>query len=151
MLSYVLGLVTALLVAVPTIIFILANLEKAEKLVALFWKALSLLRGVFKGAHKQYVKHDLQGRVNDFAKNLGKEAPYLAEERVTLEWIDDGPIARPSYRTVKSYLGSDAMTRTMLASSTVHTCSFPPASWRNSRGIRRPAKLSPSTFTSRPS
>lgn len=62
--------------------------EKIEKWSALVWKLLSKIGGVFKFAHKKYVKHDLQGRVNDFVRNLKKETPCITTERLKIEWIE---------------------------------------------------------------
>ena len=62
--------------------------EKIEKWSAILWKILSKIGFIFKGAHKKYVKHDLQGRINDFVRRLGKEMPDLANEKIEVQWID---------------------------------------------------------------
>ena len=65
--------------------FVVLYPEKIEKWAAAWWRILS---GVVQGAHKRYVKHDLQGRVNDFTKRLRKKAPELHKAKLKLEWID---------------------------------------------------------------
>lgn len=62
--------------------------EKIEKWSALFWKGLHLLHLGVKSAHKTYVKHDLQGRVNDFVRRLKKHTPSLASEKLKIEWVN---------------------------------------------------------------
>jgi hypothetical protein len=51
---------------------------------------------LFRSAHKRYVKHDLQGRVNEFVKALSKDAPFLASNRIHVEWAD-GDITKKSF------------------------------------------------------
>ena len=74
--------------AVAVAVFFLFNPEKVEKWSALLWRALSNLEIVFKGAHKQYLKHNLQGRLNEFTGELASQAPFLAKTRVAVEWVD---------------------------------------------------------------
>jgi hypothetical protein len=85
-------LIEALLIALtlPFVIFIVLLLfpEKIEKLSALFWKFFSFFGAVFKGAHKKYLKHDLQGRVNDFVKSVKKNLPDLGNEKLSVEWVE---------------------------------------------------------------
>lgn len=87
---YIIGILTGSGAAVAALITLLIRSpEKVEKWMAMGWKALNLLGRVFKGAHKQYVRLDLQGRLNEFAKGLGEDAPFLASTRVHIEWTDD--------------------------------------------------------------
>lgn len=84
-LKYVLpGLGSFALVAVILLFFP----EKIEKWSAILWKLLSMLGGVFRAAHKRYVKHDLQGRVNDFVRRLRKQAPEVIGTKLRIEWVD---------------------------------------------------------------
>lgn len=87
---WILGGLAALAVFVAGIaapvVLALANYEKFEKLLAGLFKFFT---GLFKGAHKQYLKHDLQGRVNEFAKELKRDAPFLAEARIQVEFVDE--------------------------------------------------------------
>lgn len=59
--------------------------EQIEKWSSILWK---LLTHVLRFAHKKYVKHDLQGRVNGFVKKVRKEIPDLGAEPLKIEWID---------------------------------------------------------------
>lgn len=52
------------------------------------WKGLSFFSFLFKGAHKKYLKHDLQGRVNGFVKSVKKSLPDLGEEKLSVEWVE---------------------------------------------------------------
>lgn len=56
------------------------------------WAALlfGLVYRVFGLAHKRYVQYDIQGRVNEFTNGLRKEAPFVAETRVTVELAGHG-------------------------------------------------------------
>jgi hypothetical protein len=77
-----------ILVAIIIVLLIALNPEKFEIWVSLFFRILSHCGNLFRSVHKAYVKHDLQGRVNDFTKGLRKDAPFLAETRVKLEYVD---------------------------------------------------------------
>ena len=77
-------------------LFILFNPEKVEKWSALLWKLLAGLGGVFRKAHKRYVKHDLQGRVNDFVNSLRKQVPGVGPTKLRVEWVDPS-VARKSF------------------------------------------------------
>lgn len=74
------------------LLLILFHPEKIEKWSALLWRLISFLEknvgGIFKGAHKKYIKHDLQGRINDFVKKLKEHAPGISFEKIKIEWID---------------------------------------------------------------
>jgi hypothetical protein len=73
-------------VGVVIAILLLLNPEKVEIWSSMLWRALSKIGTFFKSAHKQYVKHDLQGRLNEFSKSLLREAPFLAATRAQVEW-----------------------------------------------------------------
>src|SRR5438552_333653 len=75
----------------PVVLLLLALLffpEKIEAWSALLWKLLNRFGRLFKGAHRRYVKHDLQGRVNDFVKSLRREVPAIGATKLRLEWVD---------------------------------------------------------------
>lgn len=73
------GLLLALLLFFP---------EKIEKWAALLWKAIDWLGILGRKARKKYIKHDLQGRMNDFVGALRKNAPELPQEKLSIEWVD---------------------------------------------------------------
>lgn len=85
-------LVLPLLLSLPWVVILIVLLlwfpEKIEKWSALLWKVLSGLGSAFRFAHKKYVKHDLQGRVNGFVRKLRKDIPAITEEHLRIEWID---------------------------------------------------------------
>ncbi|MCH7811446.1 MAG: hypothetical protein IH958_02350 [Chloroflexi bacterium] len=90
---------TTLLILVGVYIFLM-HPEKIMIWSGIIWRLLSMLGALFKGAHKQYVRLDLQGRLNEFAKKMENEAPFLAGTRVHVEWIDPDS-------TRKSFLEDD--------------------------------------------
>lgn len=98
------SLITLLLVAlggisVPAvaIIFLLFYPEKIEIWSSLLWKAISNIKQFAGFAHKRYVKHDLQGRINEFTKGLSKKAPYLASKQVQVQWTEAEDTSRDSF------------------------------------------------------
>lgn len=75
-----------IVVAVAIVIVSSVDPERFDK-----WRALVLgwLSKIFKFLRKRFIQYDLQGRINTFVKALKDEAPYLADERVKVEWIDE--------------------------------------------------------------
>lgn len=59
--------------------------EKIEKWSALFWKFLNGLQILCHIANKRYIKHDIQGRVNEFTKALAREIPTLRPLGIKVE------------------------------------------------------------------
>jgi len=57
------------------VIILLFFPEKIEKWSALLWKLMSFMGGLFRFARKRYIKHDLQGRVNDFVSCIFRLIP----------------------------------------------------------------------------
>ena len=81
----------ALVGATPTVlilVYFVLNPEKIEIWSALFWKALNACGGILKFAHKNYLKHDLQGRVNHFIRGIKIQIPDLGREKLRIEWVD---------------------------------------------------------------
>ncbi len=76
-------------VASVLLIYFALNPEKIEKWAAIFWKILQVIPLLWAYANKKYVKHDIQGRVNDFAKRLRKLAPALPNVGVRIEWSEN--------------------------------------------------------------
>ena len=69
------------------LVLLLLNPEKIEKWSALLWRTIDRA-GAFAGfAHKRYVKHDLQGRVNDFVRRLRRKVPDAENPKISIEWI----------------------------------------------------------------
>ncbi len=69
-------------------ILIFLNPDKAEKWWALLVKGALNLHFGAKALHKHYVRHDFQGRVNEFVKKNCPALPGAAADRVRLEWVD---------------------------------------------------------------
>lgn len=78
------------------LLVVLLNPEKIEIWSALLWRFLDRFGSLFKSANKQYIKHDLQGRVNQFVKSLAKDAPFLVSNRVRVEWAESN-VTRKSF------------------------------------------------------
>lgn len=74
--------------AVLLLVLVLFFPEKIEKWSALLWRVLASMGSFFRGAHKRYVKHDLQGRVNSFVRRLRDQVPPLGTERIEIQWVD---------------------------------------------------------------
>ena len=83
--KYLLPILTPPLAIIVLLLFIP---EKIEKWSALLWKVVATIAKGLTSAHKRYLKHDLQGRVNDFVKHLRKEVPTLSSEKLKIEWVD---------------------------------------------------------------
>lgn len=60
--------------------------DKLEQLLSLFFKCLKWL---FKTAENEFIKYDIQYRVNSFVDELYKRIPNLTPTSVKLEWIDE--------------------------------------------------------------
>jgi hypothetical protein len=70
--------------AIVLVIFL--NPEKSQ--IWFSW-LLGGLSKVFTGLERQYVKYDLQGRINDFGRRVGSEAPFLAATQVRVEFTKE--------------------------------------------------------------
>ncbi len=96
--DYLAKILQALLFGVPPVFVVLVILlffpEKIEKWSAFLWKLVGALGGVFRSARKRAIKHDLQGRVNDYVRRLGKLVPGSFKDKLELEWVE--PNTKPS-------------------------------------------------------
>ncbi|MCK5057983.1 MAG: hypothetical protein KAT34_15110 [Candidatus Aminicenantes bacterium] len=92
MTDYFADILKDLLIGLPPAVVLLIVLlffpEKIEKWSALLWKGISSLGGLFRSARKRAIKHDLQGRVNDYVRRLRKRVPGSFEDKLELEWVD---------------------------------------------------------------
>ena len=84
----VLKLIALFTPAVALLALLLFLPEKIEKWSALLWKAIKYFGILSRKARKKYIKHDLQGRVNDFVRHLRKSTPELPKEKLAIEWVD---------------------------------------------------------------
>lgn len=94
--KFVLELIGFLTPAVALLALLLFFPEKIEKWSALAWKAIGWFGILGRKAKKKYIKHDLQGRMNDFVKHLRKSTPELPKEKLVIEWVDTD-IGRKSF------------------------------------------------------
>lgn len=65
---------------------ILMNPEKIDKWLGIIYKFLSGFGVLFKKAHRNYVKYDTQGRINEFTREIAKVAPYFEDTQIEVEW-----------------------------------------------------------------
>jgi hypothetical protein len=87
--EFIYGLLSTGGFTVGLLIFFALNPDKVEKWAALFWKMMQTFPKLRAYANKKYVKHDIQGRVNSFAKKLRKLAPSLPNIGVRIEWSEE--------------------------------------------------------------
>lgn len=65
--------------------------HQAEKLGALILKVLSATGlGIFRFAQRQYVRYDLQARVNEFVRQVSKRIPGVETAKLSLELVAEG-------------------------------------------------------------
>ncbi|MDR0303510.1 MAG: hypothetical protein LBH98_01900 [Chitinispirillales bacterium] len=75
-------------------IYYLKNPEKFEKLVALITFFLKKINEKF---DKTHVKYDLQGKINDYLKQVSRKIKHLNVEKITIDWLDVDNQTRESY------------------------------------------------------
>lgn len=76
-------------------IYYLKNPEKFEKLIALISKVFKFISTRF---DYSYIKYDLQGKINDYVKTVGKKVKHLDVNRINIKWI------KPEEQNAKSYV-----------------------------------------------
>jgi hypothetical protein len=142
-----------LLVGLPPVVVLLLILlffpDKIEKWSALLWKFLSSIGILCRFARKRYIKHDLQGRVNDFVKRLGKKTAGSFKDRLELDWV--------SSETKRSAFLADGRVVLRLRSDDPHDFNFVHASYlyitkcllkKTKRYLSSPQKEAIDLFTS---
>ena len=68
---------------------VLYNPEKVQIWSSIIWKMLNGCGSIIKIASKNYIKYDLQGRVNDFTRKLDKEVPGISKDKLRIEWVEE--------------------------------------------------------------
>jgi hypothetical protein len=81
---------------VSIILYGLTHPEKVQIWSAMLARAGSHLGRLFRGAHKHYVKHELQGRLNQFTKRVSRQAPYLEATKCRIKW-ETGQLDRKAF------------------------------------------------------
>lgn len=69
------------------LLFLLLNPEKIEKWSALLWRLIEKLKILGDKATKQRIKLDIQGRVNEFAKDISKKVPHFETDKVRIDYV----------------------------------------------------------------
>lgn len=82
------ALVSAFGVGVLVVLLIYFSPDTFEKWLAILMKGAIKLRIGARSLHKQYVRHDFQGRVNTFVRKNCPLLPGMVADRVRLEWVD---------------------------------------------------------------
>jgi hypothetical protein len=70
------------------LLFIYLTPEKAEKWFAIVTKLLITVGIGRRKLHKEWIRHDIQGRVNEFVRQECSSLPGTVADRVKLEWVD---------------------------------------------------------------
>jgi hypothetical protein len=86
--SALLGAVASLGVLGVILIYFLMHPEKLETWASILWRLASRAPGLVRTAQRRYVQFDLQGRINNFTRDVGDDAPYLAEKKVEVRWVE---------------------------------------------------------------
>jgi len=71
---------------VSVFILVFKNPEKVQKWSTLIFKVFSVFS---KKAKKKFVSNDIEGRVNNFSKNLGKKIPNSHPPKIKIQWVGD--------------------------------------------------------------
>jgi len=66
------------------LIIVFRNPETVQKWSVLFWK---IIRFFWRKAEKYIITNDIEGRVNNFAKNLGKDLTNYEPLGIQVEWV----------------------------------------------------------------
>jgi hypothetical protein len=84
--KYLLSFGAGVSITAAIVLVIFLNPDKAQIWASWFWAGLSK---VYRGAQKKYTKYDLQGHINDFSREVGTEAPFLAATQVRVEFTKE--------------------------------------------------------------
>lgn len=69
-----------------TVWYIFAHPEIFDKWASIFYR---LLKVIYKGADKRFVKYNIQSTINGFIAKLNTDVPNLDAQRVNIYWIDE--------------------------------------------------------------
>ena len=81
-----------------TLIYLLLHPEVAEKWAAVIYHLVYFLT---KYGSKKIVKHDIQGKINTFAKVLAKEMANYEPVGINIQWVDKGETATDFFKDNK--------------------------------------------------
>lgn len=68
------------------LLILFLNPEKVEKWSVMLWKVVYFF---FKRGEKKIIAHDIQGRVNEFAKSLKKEITNCEPVGISIQWVTE--------------------------------------------------------------
>lgn len=80
--------ITSIAITGFIIIQIVRNPDNVMKWASIFNKILADLGLWRRRTHRNYVRFDLQSRINLFTKEVTEQAPYLEDVKIKVEWID---------------------------------------------------------------
>lgn len=63
--------------------------EKVDKWLAIIWSGIEKLGILYRYASKERIRHDIQGSVSQFSKDLGYELPDFTPPQVKIEWVEE--------------------------------------------------------------
>lgn len=75
----------SVLVAILLLLFL--HPSEADKWRSIIWNLLAKIPTIFRSAKKQYIRFDLQGRLNSFSRRAAHEAPFVSTTRVAIEYV----------------------------------------------------------------
>ena len=68
------------------VLYFVKHPEVIDKWLSIIYK---LIRFIYKGADKQFVKYGIQSTINDYVAKLNKAVPNLDAQRVSINWIEE--------------------------------------------------------------
>lgn len=68
------------------VLYFVKHPEVIDKWLSIIYK---LIRLIYRGADKQFVKYGIQSTINDYVAKLNKAVPNLDAQRVSINWIDE--------------------------------------------------------------
>ena len=68
------------------VLYFVKHPEVIDKWLSLFYK---IIKSIWKGADKQFVKYGVQSTINCYVARLNKEVPNLDAQRVEIDWVDE--------------------------------------------------------------
>jgi hypothetical protein len=92
-----LGLPAIVTLLLLVIIYWALSPEKAQIFSSQVWKVLAAFPLLFRGAHKRYVRHSLQGRLGDFTRKLRKTARFLPNAKPSIRWVTGAETDREAF------------------------------------------------------
>lgn len=77
---------------------VFTNPDKVQQWLSLFWKIVSIF---WHAAGKKVIKHDIEGRINEFSKYMTEEIPGIDVTGIQIQWIEEGETADQFFKDNK--------------------------------------------------